>query len=623
MVKQQQPNPWYLIFQRSVAAFLMITAAGVFLPSGPVYAQKRQNTKNVALDGNTRFVFFNLTPAGSYDIEKNGSTFDSRDVSTLGIIEFTDVTTVGDEYTLTLTGVEPVDPSAPDGFQAVGTDFGCANLSWTNPPPTEYVSDYVLLWGNQSGVYTDSTAIDHLSVTRWGNMIGYRKCGLLDGTYFFVLRAHNQFDRWSPLSQETSTLVTNGDTQGPTAPINVSVEEISWGCPEVDWDASGEPTVTGYVLYWATQSVALGTISDYTDTLIVGNVTSRQICGFASGMKYFALKSYTATGLMSAYSQEVSIDLAGADTSGPTFSRSNPADGSTSVPQNIPIFVAIEDDKTGIDFDSIEFILNGQPVVDFEVTGTPLQCMVTYRASGDMPPHTTMTVEVSAADQAGSPNENTHTWSFETGDSSVSDMTKPVIVVVSPANGATGVDENTAIVVSITDDVMGIDPASIVMTVNDVDVPFDIEGSFKDITLTYQSENGFPPGTTVEVSVEACDLSMFLNCETLDDYSFTIIRDSYISLADGSIVPDGFWANAPEKPLEVHNLPLEWTVRIFDAAGTTVRNYKNMVGDGLDWTWDFTNNHGRRVARAIYLIRVTDAGGHVRQTGRFLVQTDP
>jgi hypothetical protein len=42
----------------------------------------------------------------------------------------------------------------------------------------------------------------------------------------------------------------------------------------------------------------------------------------------------------------------------------------------------------------------------------------------------------------------------------------------------------------------------------------------------------------------------------------------------------------------------------------------------MDWSWDFTNDSGSRVARAMYLVKVTSADGTVQQAGRFLVQSD-
>jgi len=62
-------------------------------------------------------------------------------------------------------------------------------------------------------------------------------------------------------------------------------------------------------------------------------------------------------------------------------------------------------------------------------------------------------------------------------------------------------------------------------------------------------------------------------------------------------------------------------VRIFDAAGIPVRRFENHASEGYTWTWDFMNDGGQRVAPALYLVRVTDSGGTVHGTARFLVQS--
>jgi hypothetical protein len=90
-----------------------------------------------------------------------------------------------------------------------------------------------------------------------------------------------------------------------------------------------------------------------------------------------------------------------------------------------------------------------------------------------------------------------------------------------------------------------------------------------------------------------------------------------------TIRPDGYWADDPARPLEVEPLPLGWTVRIYDVAGRRVRSFTNRESDGMRWTWDFRNDSGEPVPRALYLIRVFDEAGRVRGSGRFLVQRLP
>jgi hypothetical protein len=126
-------------------------------------------------------------------------------------------------------------------------------------------------------------------------------------------------------------------------------------------------------------------------------------------------------------------------------------------------------------------------------------------------------------------------------------------------------------------------------------------------------------GREVNVRVEACDWAAPANCAAPLEYSFTVAGVLVTDTA--AIVPDGFWADDPTRPLEVRNLPRQWAVRIFDTAGFSVRRFDNTLSDGYNWTWDFTNDNGQRVAPALYLVRVTDGSGAVQTAGRFLVQS--
>jgi hypothetical protein len=69
------------------------------------------------------------------------------------------------------------------------------------------------------------------------------------------------------------------------------------------WDASADTTVTGYVVKWGTRA---GT---YTGSINVGNRTTWTVNGLVPDQKYyFVVTSYSATGLSSVPSNEVSND---------------------------------------------------------------------------------------------------------------------------------------------------------------------------------------------------------------------------------------------------------------------------------------------------------------------------
>lgn len=67
------------------------------------------------------------------------------------------------------------------------------------------------------------------------------------------------------------------------------------------WERSSDSSVTGYRVYYGAAS------GNYTNSVIVGNVTTNTVPGLVSGVTYFfAITGYTASGLESAPSNEIS-----------------------------------------------------------------------------------------------------------------------------------------------------------------------------------------------------------------------------------------------------------------------------------------------------------------------------
>lgn len=70
---------------------------------------------------------------------------------------------------------------------------------------------------------------------------------------------------------------------------------------DLEWDASTDPSVTGYVVKWGTRT------NSYTSSMNVGNRTNWTVTGLTPDQKYyFVVTSYAASGLSSAPSNEVS-----------------------------------------------------------------------------------------------------------------------------------------------------------------------------------------------------------------------------------------------------------------------------------------------------------------------------
>ncbi|MGD8413369.1 MAG: Ig-like domain-containing protein, partial [Candidatus Latescibacterota bacterium] len=581
--------------------------------------------RGAANSGPTRMYLFNMRSGGVYTVKKNGSNLTSAGAGPSGVISFSDDVNAGDSFEVLWTQDNPVDPPTPTGLQAAGNDQGCAVLSWDTPDPSYYVYEYVLAWGPSPGTLTDSATVSTSFVNSQAGVSTYTKCGLGAGHFCFVLRAHNSYDRWSGNSAEACTDVTDGDPQGLAAPGNVAVGESDFGCATVTWDAVGDPSVAGYVVYYGDRSVAGGAAAAYDDSVDAGVDTGAEICGFAAGTWYFAVKSYSGSPEFSPYSTERSLSMSGTDVTAPSVYSQSPADGATNVPTNASVMFLVADAQTGVDEGSIAVTINGAGVGDVSAVGDPGVYAVVARPAASFDPNATVNVEVTVSDRASPANQTTASWSFQTASGQVSDQDAPVITALSPANGAARVEPDSDIRVEVTDAGLGVDLASVEFYVNGAAVEYSVGGEPADLTLVYANKGGFSAGEEVSVRVVACDLASPANCAELSDYVFTVKSDFAAVPEDdmGEIVPNGFWANDPARPLEVRDMPAAWTVRIFDTAGRQVRTYTNHDADGLDWLWDFNNDHGQRVARSMYLVRVTDADGNVRQSGRFLVQLDP
>ncbi len=506
-------------------------------------------------------------------------------------------------------------PSAPTGLTAQGTDNGCARLSW-NANTEEDVGGYKIYYGTASvaegdaGAYSDSITV--------GTITNRTICGLIDGRHYFAVRAWTESGFLGQISAEVSTEVSNGDAQSPLPPTAVTVDETSPGCVKVEWAANSEPDIAGYIVYYGTHSVDGGDASDYDDWVEVGSKLEYDVCGLTHGMYYIAVRAFNSTGGYSGYSTEYAAYVVGEDSDGPTILAANPADGASDVPVNSSVFFAITDSQTGVDKNSLNVMIDGAAPDSTSFNGDSGNYAVVCSNEGDFEANKTVTVEVTVSDLSDPPNETTLSWNFTTG--SDTDTTPPEKLAQTPSDGATDVDADAPITVSFSDEgqfgiasiEFFVDGASMV----DTTITREANG---DVTIVYNNTDGFNPGSTVSIQVVAADVA---NNTMSVEFSFTVALAPAVGGEDVAIVPNGYWAHEPTRPLEIQNLPSGWTVKIFDTSGSEVRSYKNANGDGEDWNWDFSNDHGRRVAKSMYLVRVLDTGGSVRESGRFVVQSD-
>jgi len=309
----------FLVVPTFLFAFLIAGTSGTALAQ----ADQSKAPQDVA-DQQTRFLLFNMTPGGSYNVIKNGNPLVSGVSSFFGVFDFEDMSGAGDMYAITLEGVNPEAPSKPTGLVAVGGNQGCADLSW-NLNPEGDVTGYILYFGTESveigqaGSYSDSLPL--------GTVSHHILCELEEGTYYFAIKAENQFGLRSPYSNEASAAVTLPVTQPPSPPQQPDVEQTGPDCITASWQANSEPDIAGYTIYYGATSVEGGQALVYDDSVDAGNATSKEICGLAEGTYYFAVKARNTSSMYSAYSPEAVVQVVPPDETPPVVAVENPVAG--------------------------------------------------------------------------------------------------------------------------------------------------------------------------------------------------------------------------------------------------------------------------------------------------------
>ena len=223
----------------------------------------------------------------------------------------------------------------------------------------------------------------------------------------------------------------------------------------IEWDPNAE-AVDGYKIYYQADTAGPpfnGTGADQGPSPIdVKNVTTFSITGLPDGpVYYFAVTAYKGT-LESGYSNVVSTGTGSSDTTAPTVTSVNPANGSTDVAIDTPITVVFSEAMDASSIAASTFML------DNGATGTVTydsnSRTASYSPSGGLNNNTiyTATVTTGVKDTAGNAIASDYSWSFTTVAAlPPPDVTPPSVSSTVPADSATGVLVNTTVSVSFSE----------------------------------------------------------------------------------------------------------------------------------------------------------------------------
>jgi len=193
------------------------------------------------------------------------------------------------------------------------------------------------------------------------------------------------------------------------------------------------------------------------------------------------------------------------DTTPPTVSSTTPANNATDVAVNSAITATFSEAMDSSTITTDTFLVSGSSNISGTVTYTDTTATFTPVTDLDYNTTYTATITTGAKDLAGNASQADYTWSFTT--SSEADTTAPTVSSITPVEGATDVDVNTAITVTFSE---AMDPSTITtdtFLVNDGDIAGTVTYSDKTATFTPTTTLDYATIYVVTITFVAKDLA--------------------------------------------------------------------------------------------------------------------
>ncbi|MEJ2722090.1 MAG: fibronectin type III domain-containing protein, partial [bacterium] len=296
-----------------------------------------------------------------------------------------------------------------------------------------------------------------------------------------------------PNAANKSWTFTTGDSR-PVAPTASLPEGTTTGCVQLAWNQPPGGDITGFTVYWGTESVGQGQASEYQNSQDVGKVNSDEICGLV-GTYYFAVRARNRLGLYSDYSNEVSLDVIN-DVDGPLPPQHVQARESTPGCVTVTWEENSEPDIAGYK------IYHG-PVG--QSPGKPDSLDVGNTTSAEIPGfeqgiYYFMVRAYDTSDLHGDYSTEKRVTVLGVDD------VDPKISVGGPRDGETGVQPDKAVWFQVSDGQTGVDINSLSVTINGSPQPDISSGGEPAIYwVVCRPEEELPLGATIEVEVVVSD----------------------------------------------------------------------------------------------------------------------
>ncbi|MCA9381369.1 carboxypeptidase regulatory-like domain-containing protein, partial [Candidatus Dojkabacteria bacterium] len=169
-----------------------------------------------------------------------------------------------------------------------------------------------------------------------------------------------------------------------------------------------------------------------------------------------------------------------ADTTAPQVVFQSPTNGATGVALTSNVTLQITDDLSGVDLDSLRFIISGvsYQVSDTEVTytGNANNYNFTINPADDFPTDQASTVVVTGNDISGNSFSKQIIFNIPQAQPVTTDTDEPVVGFISPINLDTNISVNDNIIITLGDDGSGVDLSTVIFYVNGQQVTVSTPG---------------------------------------------------------------------------------------------------------------------------------------------------